>query len=92
MALSVGTMSKDVSYKLIAHIRECVKSVSENVCTLQLAGERCGKSFAKAEGKKENELKLMLNWASEGFLPTGPEGFAPPGMCTFINIYLFTHD
>ncbi len=34
----------------------------------------------------------MLNWASEGFLPTGPEGFTPPGMCTFRNIYLFTND
>ncbi|KAM9751469.1 DNA (cytosine-5-)-methyltransferase 3 beta, duplicate a [Menidia menidia] len=45
---------------------------------LELAGERCGKSFSQAEGSKEKELKLMLEWASEGFLPTGPEGFLPP--------------
>ncbi|XP_068180312.1 DNA (cytosine-5-)-methyltransferase 3 beta, duplicate a [Antennarius striatus] len=45
---------------------------------IELAGERCSKSFAKAEGNKEKELKLMLNWAFEGFLPTGPEGFTPP--------------
>ncbi|XP_068598946.1 DNA (cytosine-5)-methyltransferase 3A-like [Brachionichthys hirsutus] len=45
---------------------------------IELAGERCSKSFAEAEGIKEKELKLMLDWAFEGFLPTGPEGFAPP--------------
>uniref|UniRef100_A0A4W6EGQ0 DNA (cytosine-5-)-methyltransferase n=1 Tax=Lates calcarifer TaxID=8187 RepID=A0A4W6EGQ0_LATCA len=52
---------------------------------IELAGERCGKSFAEAKGSKEKELKLMLDWAFEGFLPTGPEGFVPPGMCTLIN-------
>uniref|UniRef100_A0A4W6EDZ1 DNA (cytosine-5-)-methyltransferase n=1 Tax=Lates calcarifer TaxID=8187 RepID=A0A4W6EDZ1_LATCA len=45
---------------------------------IELAGERCGKSFAEAKGSKEKELKLMLDWAFEGFLPTGPEGFVPP--------------
>ncbi|XP_042264064.1 DNA (cytosine-5-)-methyltransferase 3 beta, duplicate a isoform X1 [Thunnus maccoyii] len=44
---------------------------------IELAGERCVKSFAAAEGNKEKELKLMLDWAFEGFLPTGPEGFIP---------------
>ncbi|XP_014840580.1 PREDICTED: uncharacterized protein LOC106916660 [Poecilia mexicana] len=43
----------------------------------ELAAERCGKSFSKAEGDKERELKMMVDWASEGFLPTGPRGFAP---------------
>uniref|UniRef100_A0A8C2X6I4 DNA (cytosine-5-)-methyltransferase n=1 Tax=Cyclopterus lumpus TaxID=8103 RepID=A0A8C2X6I4_CYCLU len=56
---------------------------------LELAGERCSKSFAEAEGNKGKELKLMLDWASGGFLPSGPEKFGPPGMCTFINIHLF---
>uniref|UniRef100_A0A8D3D7T9 DNA (cytosine-5-)-methyltransferase n=1 Tax=Scophthalmus maximus TaxID=52904 RepID=A0A8D3D7T9_SCOMX len=42
--------------------------------------ERCGKSFAEAGGDKGKELKLMLDWALEGFLPSGPEGFLPPGM------------
>ncbi|XP_068997095.1 uncharacterized protein [Embiotoca jacksoni] len=45
---------------------------------IELAGERCGKSFADAQGDKGKELKLMLDWAFEGFLPTGAEGFAPP--------------
>lgn len=40
---------------------------------------RCGKSFAEAKGEREAELKLMVEWASGGFLPTGPGGFAPPG-------------
>uniref|UniRef100_A0AAQ5WYR4 DNA (cytosine-5-)-methyltransferase n=1 Tax=Amphiprion ocellaris TaxID=80972 RepID=A0AAQ5WYR4_AMPOC len=34
---------------------------------------------------KEKELKLMLDWAFEGFLPTGPEGFLPAGMYTFTS-------
>uniref|UniRef100_UPI0037E7674B DNA (cytosine-5-)-methyltransferase 3 beta, duplicate a n=1 Tax=Semicossyphus pulcher TaxID=241346 RepID=UPI0037E7674B len=45
---------------------------------IEVAGERCGKSFAAAEGNKEKEMKLMLEWAFEGFLPTGPDGYAPP--------------
>ncbi|XP_051805509.1 DNA (cytosine-5)-methyltransferase 3C-like [Acanthochromis polyacanthus] len=44
---------------------------------IELAGERCGKPFVEAKGDKEKELKLMLDWAVEGFLPTGPEGFLP---------------
>ncbi|CAB1329908.1 unnamed protein product [Coregonus sp. 'balchen'] len=50
---------------------------------LELAGERCGKSFLAA-GNKQEELKLMLDWAHSGFQPTGPDGFNPPppaGMC-----------
>lgn len=46
---------------------------------LQLAAERCSKSFSAAGRDREKELKLMLDWASEGFLPTGPVGFAPAG-------------
>ncbi|XP_061591262.1 uncharacterized protein LOC133456725 isoform X2 [Cololabis saira] len=45
----------------------------------ELAGERCQKSFPEANGDKEKELKKMLDWALEGFLPTGPDGFATPG-------------
>ncbi|XP_071333215.1 DNA (cytosine-5-)-methyltransferase 3 beta, duplicate a isoform X3 [Trachinotus anak] len=52
---------------------------------MELAGERCGKSFAEAEGKKEKELKLMLDWASEGFLPSGPDGFAPPDSAVHLD-------
>lgn len=52
---------------------------------MQLAGERCGKSFG-AGGNKEEELKLMLDWAVGGFLPTGPDGFTPPdSMWNFID-------
>uniref|UniRef100_A0A673XMY5 DNA (cytosine-5-)-methyltransferase n=1 Tax=Salmo trutta TaxID=8032 RepID=A0A673XMY5_SALTR len=44
---------------------------------LELAGERCEKSFLAA-GNKQELLKLMLDWAYSGFLPTGPDGFNPP--------------
>uniref|UniRef100_A0A8C8DCH8 DNA (cytosine-5-)-methyltransferase n=1 Tax=Oncorhynchus tshawytscha TaxID=74940 RepID=A0A8C8DCH8_ONCTS len=44
---------------------------------LELAGERCEKSFLAA-GNKQEELKLMLDWAHSGFQPTGPDGFNPP--------------
>ncbi|CAL8329611.1 unnamed protein product [Merluccius merluccius] len=46
---------------------------------LELAAERCGKLFTAAAGRKEKELKLMLDWAQGGFLPTGPDGFTTPG-------------
>uniref|UniRef100_A0A3B4T5A3 DNA (cytosine-5-)-methyltransferase n=1 Tax=Seriola dumerili TaxID=41447 RepID=A0A3B4T5A3_SERDU len=52
---------------------------------VELAGERCGKSFAEAEGNKEKELKLMLDWAFGGFLPTGPEGFTPPDSAAHLD-------
>lgn len=45
---------------------------------LQLAGVRCGKSFTVPDGDKDKELQQMLDWALEGFLPKGPEGFMPP--------------
>uniref|UniRef100_A0A672ZGQ4 DNA (cytosine-5-)-methyltransferase n=1 Tax=Sphaeramia orbicularis TaxID=375764 RepID=A0A672ZGQ4_9TELE len=60
----------------------------DHSCNLQLAAERCGKSFSDAEGNKEKELILMLNWAHEGFLPKGPEGFLPPGMSDVIYFCL----
>uniref|UniRef100_A0A673Y1E5 DNA (cytosine-5-)-methyltransferase n=1 Tax=Salmo trutta TaxID=8032 RepID=A0A673Y1E5_SALTR len=44
---------------------------------LELAGERCEKFFLAA-GNKQEELKLMLDWAHSGFQPTGPDGFSPP--------------
>ncbi|XP_017324033.1 DNA (cytosine-5-)-methyltransferase 3 beta, duplicate a isoform X3 [Ictalurus punctatus] len=46
---------------------------------LELAGERCSRTFT-ASGNKQ-EIKAMLDWAFGGFQPTGPEGFAPPGTC-----------
>ncbi|KAI4884077.1 hypothetical protein NFI96_030674 [Prochilodus magdalenae] len=45
---------------------------------LELAGERCSKTFGST-GNKAEELKAMLDWAFGGFQPSGPEGFAPPG-------------
>ncbi|XP_062315006.1 DNA (cytosine-5-)-methyltransferase 3 beta, duplicate a isoform X1 [Osmerus eperlanus] len=45
---------------------------------LELAGERCEKSFDLSSGNKEEEPKVMLEWAFGGFLPSGPEGFLPP--------------
>ncbi|XP_077473238.1 DNA (cytosine-5)-methyltransferase 3C-like isoform X2 [Stigmatopora argus] len=45
---------------------------------IEHASERCEKSFQEAKGDKEKEMKLMLDWASNGFLPSGPSGFATP--------------
>ncbi|XP_036388708.1 uncharacterized protein LOC118780367 [Megalops cyprinoides] len=46
--------------------------------SLQLAGERCEKTFTSGQSVKRNEqLRLMLDWAFGGFKPTGPEGFRP---------------
>ncbi|XP_067269947.1 DNA (cytosine-5-)-methyltransferase 3 beta, duplicate a isoform X3 [Pseudorasbora parva] len=43
---------------------------------LELAGERCGKTFPPTE-KKGEEVKSMLDWAFGGFQPMGPDGFLP---------------
>ncbi|KAL1020963.1 hypothetical protein UPYG_G00006950 [Umbra pygmaea] len=51
---------------------------------LELASERCEMSFSKA-GNKEEELRLMLDWAHGGFLPSGPEGFNPPPLPSAID-------
>ncbi|XP_077580380.1 DNA (cytosine-5)-methyltransferase 3C-like [Stigmatopora nigra] len=45
---------------------------------IEHASERCEKSFEEAKGDKEKEMKLMLDWAFNGFLPSGPSGFATP--------------
>uniref|UniRef100_A0A672II54 DNA (cytosine-5-)-methyltransferase n=1 Tax=Salarias fasciatus TaxID=181472 RepID=A0A672II54_SALFA len=42
-------------------------------------------SFSSVEGDKDKELKLMMDWAFGGFLPSGPEGFAPPGKNSFTD-------
>ncbi|RXN23285.1 DNA (cytosine-5-)-methyltransferase 3 duplicate a isoform X1 [Labeo rohita] len=44
---------------------------------LELAAERCGKSFPPSE-KKGEDVKAMLDWAFGGFQPMGPDGFLPP--------------
>uniref|UniRef100_A0A671MUK1 DNA (cytosine-5-)-methyltransferase n=1 Tax=Sinocyclocheilus anshuiensis TaxID=1608454 RepID=A0A671MUK1_9TELE len=43
---------------------------------LELAAERCGKTFPPSE-KKGEEVKAMLDWAFGGFQPMGPDGFLP---------------
>nr|XP_061802999.1 DNA (cytosine-5)-methyltransferase 3C-like [Nerophis lumbriciformis] len=43
---------------------------------IELASERCEKSFEEAKGDKEKEINLMLDWAFKGFLPSGPDGFS----------------
>ncbi|KAJ3586413.1 hypothetical protein NHX12_012811 [Muraenolepis orangiensis] len=45
---------------------------------IELASERCRKSFAAAKGNHNEEQKMMLEWAHGGFLPSGPDGFTPP--------------
>ncbi|XP_058246542.1 DNA (cytosine-5-)-methyltransferase 3 beta, duplicate a isoform X2 [Hemibagrus wyckioides] len=51
---------------------------------LELAGERCSKTFASS-GNKQEEIKTMLDWAFGGFQPTGPEGFAPDTNVSPVN-------
>ncbi|XP_051963958.1 uncharacterized protein LOC127630461 isoform X2 [Xyrauchen texanus] len=43
---------------------------------LELAGERCGKTFTSS-GRSSEDMKTMLDWAFGGFKPTGPDGFLP---------------
>uniref|UniRef100_A0A673MNR8 DNA (cytosine-5-)-methyltransferase n=1 Tax=Sinocyclocheilus rhinocerous TaxID=307959 RepID=A0A673MNR8_9TELE len=49
---------------------------------LELAAERCGKTFSPSE-KKGEEVKAMLDWAFGGFQPMGPDGFLP-----LVGIYI----
>ena len=47
------------------------------VC-VQVAAERCMKVFYPDSATREEELRVMLDWAFGGFKPSGPSGFAPP--------------
>uniref|UniRef100_A0AAY4EB07 DNA (cytosine-5-)-methyltransferase n=1 Tax=Denticeps clupeoides TaxID=299321 RepID=A0AAY4EB07_9TELE len=44
---------------------------------LELAVERAAKTFDSKPENRSEELKVMLEWAMGGFLPTGPDGFFP---------------
>ncbi|RVE70839.1 hypothetical protein OJAV_G00069160 [Oryzias javanicus] len=73
--LPFSSFSRSFCKNSFASLPKYKKAIYE---ILELAAERSRKSFADAQGDKEKELKMMLEWAFEGFLPTGPEGFAPP--------------
>ncbi|XP_030623652.1 uncharacterized protein LOC115806935 [Chanos chanos] len=45
--------------------------------SLQVAASRCGKAFSLETDCRDELLRVMLDWALEGFKPTGPEGFRP---------------
>uniref|UniRef100_A0A8C9TCB3 DNA (cytosine-5-)-methyltransferase n=1 Tax=Scleropages formosus TaxID=113540 RepID=A0A8C9TCB3_SCLFO len=46
---------------------------------LELAAMRSSKVFPPlTEEHQEDELKAMLDWAFDGFRPSGPQGFQPP--------------
>ncbi|KAL2104308.1 hypothetical protein ACEWY4_001176 [Coilia grayii] len=47
--------------------------------SLQEAAERCEKEFSLRTDNKEELLRHMLDWAFDGFKPTGPDGFKPNG-------------
>ncbi|XP_020785219.2 DNA (cytosine-5-)-methyltransferase 3 beta, duplicate a isoform X2 [Boleophthalmus pectinirostris] len=65
------------------HTLACLPVYKEAIFqVLELAAERCGKSFSVDGTDKESELKEMLRWAHEGFLPTGSDGFMPPESLT----------
>ncbi|XP_062872132.1 DNA (cytosine-5-)-methyltransferase beta, duplicate b.3 [Trichomycterus rosablanca] len=45
--------------------------------SLQVAAERAGKSFNLESDCKDELLKVMLNWAFGGFMPSGPNALKP---------------
>ncbi|XP_074537151.1 uncharacterized protein LOC141799020 isoform X2 [Halichoeres trimaculatus] len=47
--------------------------------SLQEAALRCQQQFSVDLMDREEQLKQMLDWAFGGFLPSGPDGFKPPG-------------
>lgn len=65
----------------------CIFSVSVSVICLpayifmslsyQEAAHRCQKQFSGNPEDTEDQLKQMLDWAFNGFKPTGPDGFKP---------------
>ncbi|KAK7877914.1 hypothetical protein WMY93_031443 [Mugilogobius chulae] len=74
-----GMFSERIQRCFNSHTFSCLSVYKEAVFqALELAAERCGKSFTMEAVDKERELKEMLRWAHEGFLPTGPNGFMPP--------------
>ncbi|XP_023812790.1 DNA (cytosine-5)-methyltransferase 3B isoform X2 [Oryzias latipes] len=59
------------SYATLITYREAIFS------SLQEAALRCKKQFSVPLKEREKLLKQMLDWAEEGFQPTGPDGFKP---------------
>lgn len=51
-------------------------NLQTNNMFVQIAGERSGKTFPPC--KKDEQQKLMLEWAFKGFQPGGAEGLKPP--------------
>ncbi|XP_040908571.1 uncharacterized protein LOC121191479 [Toxotes jaculatrix] len=45
--------------------------------SLEEAALRCKKEFSECLGDSDELLNQMIDWAFEGFLPTGPGGFKP---------------
>ncbi|XP_062396865.1 uncharacterized protein LOC134087406 [Sardina pilchardus] len=45
--------------------------------SLQTAAERCGKIFSLKTDNKDELLRQTLDWAFNGFMPSGPEGLKP---------------
>ncbi|XP_048097329.1 uncharacterized protein LOC125293455 isoform X1 [Alosa alosa] len=45
--------------------------------SLQTAAERCGKIFTLKTDNKDELLRQMLDWAFNGFMPSGPDGLKP---------------
>uniref|UniRef100_A0A8C7S7X2 DNA (cytosine-5-)-methyltransferase n=1 Tax=Oncorhynchus mykiss TaxID=8022 RepID=A0A8C7S7X2_ONCMY len=46
--------------------------------SLQVAASRCRKVFSLGSEKQEEHLGEMVDWAFDGFKPSGPDGFQPP--------------
>ncbi|KAG8131512.1 hypothetical protein E2320_009438 [Naja naja] len=51
----------------------------QNSCALQVASSRAEKTFSTVAGESLDEkLKPMMDWANQGFRPTGEKGLRPP--------------
>uniref|UniRef100_A0A8D3B2L4 DNA (cytosine-5-)-methyltransferase n=1 Tax=Scophthalmus maximus TaxID=52904 RepID=A0A8D3B2L4_SCOMX len=56
--------------------------------SLEEAALRCKKRFSASPEDRDELLKQMMDWAFEGFQPSGPDGFKPTSFINGTNIQL----
>uniref|UniRef100_A0A8D3B2L7 DNA (cytosine-5-)-methyltransferase n=1 Tax=Scophthalmus maximus TaxID=52904 RepID=A0A8D3B2L7_SCOMX len=61
---------------------------AEYVLVHQEAALRCKKRFSASPEDRDELLKQMMDWAFEGFQPSGPDGFKPTSFINGTNIQL----
>uniref|UniRef100_A0A8C7S5J1 DNA (cytosine-5-)-methyltransferase n=1 Tax=Oncorhynchus mykiss TaxID=8022 RepID=A0A8C7S5J1_ONCMY len=55
-----------------------VRGEKDIVFLFSVAASRCRKVFSLGSEKQEEHLGEMVDWAFDGFKPSGPDGFQPP--------------